>query len=65
MYILNLRMPEVYEPYPRISSSAPDTNNENSPDMADQVSIGSSDTEEDDDEFSRLKKKREEERLSR
>ncbi|KAJ8913440.1 hypothetical protein NQ315_017184 [Exocentrus adspersus] len=58
-------MPEVYEPYPRISTSAPESNPDNNPDGEDKVSIGNSDTEEEDDEFSRLKKKREEERLSR
>ncbi|XP_018579267.1 bestrophin-4 isoform X2 [Anoplophora glabripennis] len=57
-------MPEVYEPYPRISTSAPDTNG-NIPDVMDRVSIGNSDTDEEDDEFSKLKKKRDEERLSR
>ncbi|KAJ8966578.1 hypothetical protein NQ317_016739 [Molorchus minor] len=55
-------MPEVYEPYPRISTSAPD-GNDNQP--VDNVSIGGSVTDEEDDEFSRLKKKRDEERLSR
>ncbi|KAJ8945000.1 hypothetical protein NQ318_010202 [Aromia moschata] len=54
-------MPEVYEPYPRISSSAPDTQDTGA---AENVSIGGSETDEDDDEFGRLKRKRDEERLS-
>ncbi|KAJ8931044.1 hypothetical protein NQ314_016072, partial [Rhamnusium bicolor] len=56
---------DVYEPFPRISTSAPDTNNETNADKTDNVSIGTSDTDEEDDEFSILKRKREEERLSR
>ncbi|CAG9822646.1 unnamed protein product [Phaedon cochleariae] len=54
---------DIYDPFPRISTSAPGTSTDEK--CQDNVSIGGSMTDEEDDEFSRLKKVREEERLSR
>lgn len=59
------RDPNIYDPFPQLSRSVPGTSN-NGTDDPDKVSIGGSATDEDeDDEFSRLKKLREKERLSR
>nr|XP_023026168.1 bestrophin-4-like isoform X1 [Leptinotarsa decemlineata] len=56
----------VYDPFSRISTSAPGTSGDGKGvDNADNVSIGGSVTDEEDDDFSKLKKVREEERLSR
>uniref|UniRef100_A0A6P7G6Z3 Bestrophin homolog n=1 Tax=Diabrotica virgifera virgifera TaxID=50390 RepID=A0A6P7G6Z3_DIAVI len=56
--------PNVYDPFGHISTSAPTASHEGNDDP-DKVSIGGSVTDDDDDEFSRLRKVREEERLSR
>ncbi|XP_044254083.1 bestrophin-2-like isoform X1 [Tribolium madens] len=58
---LNTRTRTVYDPFP-LSTSAPVTQDDYK-DTTDNVSIGSSSSEK--DEFSELKKKRDEERLSR
>lgn len=57
----------MYEPYPPISTSAPNATGINETDTVDKdnVSIGGSETDTEDDEFTRLKRIREEERLSR
>lgn len=57
----------MYEPYPPLSSSAPNASPGKDGDTVDNdsVSIGGSDTDREDDEFTRLKRIREEERLSR
>lgn len=58
---------DVYEPFPAMSTSAPQGSTGKDADTVDKdnVSIGGSETDTDDDEFTRLKKIREEERLSR
>lgn len=55
---------DVYEPYPPLSTSAPPGKEPDAVDN-DKVSIGGSETDGEDDEFTRLKRIREEERLSR
>lgn len=57
----------VYEPYPPLSTSAPNASPRKDGDTVDNdnVSIGGSETDGEDDEFTRLKRIREEERLSR